>query len=142
MNKHCLDDQLCFKLYAVSRQVTNMYRPILETLDITYPQYLVMLILWECKNSTVRELGKRLYLDSGTLTPMLKRLEQKDLLSRKRDPADERSVIIAITPQGEALKQKAEDIPEKMGKCFSLQHSEYLQLREQLEGLLNNLATL
>lgn len=142
MNKHRLDDQLCFKLYAVSRQVTNMYRPLLETLDITYPQYLVMLILWECKNSTVRELGKRLYLDSGTLTPLLKRLEQKDLLSRKRDPADERCVIIAITSQGEVLKQKAEDIPEKMGKCFSLQHSEYLQLREQLEGLLNNLATL
>lgn len=141
MNKHCLDDQLCFKLYAVSRQVTNMYRPLLETLDITYPQYLVMLILWECKNSTVRELGKRLYLDSGTLTPLLKRLEQKDLLSRKRDPADERSVIVALTSQGETLKQKAEDIPEKMGKCFSMQHSEYLQLREQLEGLLNNLAT-
>src|SRR6218665_1674608 len=106
MDNLCLENQLCFKLYAISRQVTNRYRPVLDALDITYPQYLVMLVLWEEKSITVKELGFRLYLDSGTLTPLLKRLEQKKFLSRQRDAADERSVIIALSAEGKKLQQK------------------------------------
>lgn len=136
MNKLRLEDQLCFKLYAVSRQVTNRYRPLLDALEITYPQYLVMLILWEEENATVKELGERLFLDSGTLTPLLKRLEQKKLLTRRRDIKDERSVIIEITAEGKDLRRSAEKIPEAIGACFSLQFHEYLQLKEIMEGLL------
>lgn len=136
MNKQRLDDQMCFKLYAVSRQVTNMYRPLLEAIGITYPQYLVMLVLWEEESATVKRLGNRLFLDSGTLTPLLKRLEQKKLLTRTRDVNDERSVIIKISPEGEQLKQRAEFIPDAIGACFSLPRTEYFQFKEIMEGLL------
>ena len=136
MDQLCLDKQLCFKLYALSRQVTNLYRPVLEELDITYPQYLVMLVLWEEKKITVKELGKRLFLDSGTLTPLLKRLEQKGLLTRQRDAADERSVVAALSIQGKELQQKAKKIPGTLGKCLSLDKREYQGLKEQLDQLL------
>lgn len=136
MDNLCLENQLCFKLYAISRQVTNRYRPLLDALDITYPQYLVMLVLWEEKSITVKELGLRLYLDSGTLTPLLKRLEQKQLLSRDRDAADERSVIITLTAEGKKLQQKAKKIPETLGKCLTTSKTEYKQLKEQLDALL------
>ena len=136
MDNLCLENQLCFKLYAISRQVTNRYRPVLDALDITYPQYLAMLVLWEEKSITVKELGLRLYLDSGTLTPLLKRLEQKNFLSRQRDAADERSVIIALTAEGKKLQQKAKKIPETLGKCLTTSKTEYNQLKEQLDALL------
>jgi DNA-binding MarR family transcriptional regulator len=139
MEKQCLENQLCFKLYALSRQLTNQYRPLLETLDITYPQYLVMMVLWKEKNITVKELGKRLYLDSGTLTPLLKRLEQKKMLSRQRDAADERSVIISLTKNGNELQQKAKKVPEFLGKCLSLNEKEYIKLKAQLDALLSQL---
>ncbi len=139
MDTLCLENQLCFKLYAISRRITNAYRPILETLDITYPQYLVMMVLWKEKKITVKELGTRLYLDSGTLTPLLKRLEQKKFLSRQRDSADERSVIITLTTEGKNLQQKAEKIPETLGKCLSLNQTEYLNLKDQLNNLLTQL---
>lgn len=140
MEKQCLENQLCFKLYALSRQLTNQYRPLLEDLDITYPQYLVMMVLWKEKNITVKDLGIRLYLDSGTLTPLLKRLEQKKFLARQRDPSDERSVIISISKVGSDLQQKAKKVPDFLGKCLSLKEKEYLQLKNQLDALLSQLA--
>src|SRR5579871_3201832 len=106
-----LQYHLCFKLYALSRQITQTYHPVLESLDLTYPQYLVLLVLWEEKTVSVKELGTRLLLDSGTLTPLLRRLEQKGLLTRQRDPEDERSVIIKLTRTGTALKEKAGKVP-------------------------------
>ncbi len=139
MDKHCLENQICFKLYALSRQLTGQYRPLLESLDITYPQYLVMMVLWKEKNITVKALGNRLYLDSGTLTPLLKRLEQKKLISRKRDVADERSVIISLLKAGNELQQKAKKVPDVLGQCLSLKEKEYIQLRDQLDALLDQL---
>ena len=106
MDKLCLENQMCFKLYALSRQFTARYRPVLEKLDMTYPQYLVMLVLWKEKSITVKELGNRLYLDSGTLTPLLKRLEQKGLLSRQRDAADERNCKCISSRKGDDAKSK------------------------------------
>lgn len=140
MEKQCLENQLCFKLYALSRQLTNQYRPLLETLDITYPQYLVMMVLWKEKTITVKELGKRLYLDSGTLTPLLKRLEQKKFLLRQRDAADERSVIISLAKAGNVLQQKAKKVPEFLGKCLSMNEKEYIRLKDQLDALLSQLS--
>ena len=141
MNKLCLENQLCFKLYALSRQVTGMYRPVLDKLDITYPQYLVMLVLWEATSVTVKELGNRLYLDSGTLTPLLKRLEQKGLLIRQRDAADERSVVITLSPAGKEMQQQAKEVPETLSGCLSLGQNEYQQLKGQLDALLQQLTT-
>lgn len=139
MEKQCLENQLCFKLYAISRQLTNQYRPLLESLDITYPQYLVMMVLWKEKMITVKDLGIRLYLDSGTLTPLLKRLEQKKFLTRQRDPSDERSVIISLSKAGTDLQQKAKKVPDFLGKCLSLKEKDYLQLKNQLDALLSQL---
>lgn len=139
MDKHCLENQICFKLYALSRQLTAQYRPLLESLDITYPQYLVMMVLWQEKSITVKELGNRLYLDSGTLTPLLKRLEQKKFISRQRDAEDERSVIISLLKAGNELQQKAKKVPDFLGKCLSLKEKEYLQLKKQLDDLLSQL---
>lgn len=136
MDKHCPENQLCFKLYALSRQFTARYRPLLEKLDMTYPQYLVMLVLWKEKSITVKELGNRLYLDSGTLTPLLKRLEQKSLLTRQRDAADERSVIITVTAEGKEMQQKAKKIPETLGKCMSVTEKDLVKFHGQLDLLL------
>jgi len=136
MDKHCPENQLCFKLYALSRQFTARYRPLLEKLDMTYPQYLVMLVLWKEKSITVKELGNRLYLDSGTLTPLLKRLEQKSLLTRRRDATDERSVIISVTAKGKEMQQKAKKIPETLGKCMSVGEKDLVRFHEQLDLLL------
>ncbi|MDR3716520.1 MAG: MarR family transcriptional regulator [Puia sp.] len=141
MDELQLDHQLCFKLYALSRKVIAVYRPILEALDITYPQYLVLLVLWEVKSITVKELGVRLYLDSGTLTPLLKRLEQKGILSRQRDIEDERSVVITLKPAGRSLLQDAKKIPEALGNCISLGQSEYQQLKGRVDKLLTQLTT-
>nr|WP_293833924.1 MarR family transcriptional regulator [uncultured Arsenicibacter sp.] len=113
-----LENQLCFPLYVASRLTTRMYGPLLEELDITYPQYLVLLALWQTDNQPVGELTKRLYLETSTLTPLLKRLEQKQYISRKRSVTDERSVLIALTESGQALKEKAVCIPEKITELF------------------------
>src|SRR5262245_48046559 len=106
-----LDDQLCFGLYSASRAVTSLYRALLEPLDLTYPQYLVMLALWEHDKLQVKELGAALNLDSGTLSPLLKRLEKAGLVTRERQADDERSVRITLTEQGNSLRAKAERIP-------------------------------
>lgn len=114
-----LENQLCFPLYAASRLTTKIYEPFLRELDITYPQYLVLLVLWQNNKLTVNEIGSRLLLESNTLTPLLKRLEQKKLLFRKRSDEDERKVIVSLTEKAEELKNKAVMIPEKMISSFS-----------------------
>ena len=109
-----LEHQLCFPLYAASNLLTRLYRPLLGELGLTYPQYLVMLVLWERAPQTVGEISERLYLDTGTLTPMLKRMEAGGLLTRTRDKQDERRVQIALTPAGEALRTRARRVPMAM----------------------------
>lgn len=109
-----LNNQLCFPIYALSRDIVAAYRPLLEAIDLTYPQYLALLVLWEKEEQTVSQLGEQLDLDSGTLTPLLKRLEQKGLVHRRRSVADERSVIISLTESGSSLQTKAACIPAKL----------------------------
>ncbi len=133
-----LERHLCFKLYALSRQITQAYRPLLDSLDLTYPQYLVLVVLWEEKTINVKDLGARLLLDSGTLTPLLKRLEQKGLLSRQRDPRDERSVTIGLTRAGSAMKEKVAEMPEVLKNCLALDMDQYHSLMNSLGGLLDN----
>ena len=113
-----LDHQICFPLYAASNLMTRLYRPLLAELGLTYPQYLVMLVLWESSPVHMSELGQRLYLDSGTLTPLLKRLETAGFLRRDRDPEDERRVIINLTPAGATLKQEARKVPLELASRF------------------------
>ena len=114
-----LEKQLCFPLYAASRLTTKIYEPFLSELDITYPQYLVLMVLWQNNPMTVSEIGKKLFLESNTLTPLLKRLEQKKLIQRTRSAEDERKVIVSLTSQGEDLKQSAVAIPGKIISTFS-----------------------
>ncbi|TGE13450.1 MarR family winged helix-turn-helix transcriptional regulator [Hymenobacter elongatus] len=135
-----LENQLCFPLYAVSRMLTKAYQPYLQSLDLTYPQYLVFLLLWEHDELTVKELGEKLLLDSGTLTPLLKRMEQKQWLSRRRDPRDERSVIIGLLPTGRALREQACHIPEQMLTRLGMSAAEFETLRAQLNTLLTQLS--
>lgn len=139
MNTLLLDSQLCFPLYALSRQVTAQYRPLLEKLDLTYPQYLVLLLLWESDNRTVGELGERLLLDSGTLTPLLKRMEQKGLLTRQRNPADERQVTIQLTESGRNIQQQAMNIPTQLVQSLNLNEEQVVDLRNQLQTILQQL---
>jgi DNA-binding MarR family transcriptional regulator len=130
-----LDDQLCFALYAASRAVTQRYRPLLEKLGLTYPQYLVMLVLWERGSITVKGLADELQLDYGTLSPLLKRLAAADLVERHRRSDDERSVEITLTKQGEALKEGAADIPQLIVDAYKLDAGDFAALRESLRDL-------
>lgn len=134
-----LDNQLCFLVYACSRAMTNAYRPMLADLGLTYPQYLVMLVLWEEGEISVKQLGEKLYLDSGTLTPLLKRMEAAGLITRNRAKSDERSVVVHITPEGEKLKQKAISVPEKLFCRAGLTPEEYYLLRRQLSEMFHHL---
>ncbi|TYZ20961.1 MarR family winged helix-turn-helix transcriptional regulator [Selenomonas ruminis] len=109
-----LEDQICFPLYACSREIIKAYRPHLDRLGLTYTQYITMAVLWEAKQVSVKELGKKLHLDSGTLTPLLKKLERKGYLKRERSRQDERVVIVCITEDGQKLKQQAEGVPQAM----------------------------
>jgi len=127
-----LDNQLCFPLYACSREIIKKYTPLLDELNLTYTQYIAMMLLWEYRSMTVKEIGARLYLDSGTLTPLLKKLEQKGLLDRARSKQDERNLIVTITDEGMALREKAVEIPAKLAKCVNLTPEE----AKQLYGLL------
>jgi MarR family transcriptional regulator, organic hydroperoxide resistance regulator len=135
-----LDEQLCFALYAASRRMTATYRPLLEALELTYPQYLVMLVLWERDGITVRELGERLQLDSGTLTPLLKRLEQSHLVERRRRASDEREVEITLTKAGRNLHQRAAEIPRCLAEKLCMSVDEFIRLRDQLKSLAIRLA--
>jgi len=115
-----LDSQLCFPLYACSREVIKRYTPFLDEIGLTYTQYIAMMVFWEQKTTSVKSLGARLFLDSGTLTPLLKKMEAQGLVIRERSAADQRSVLVTITAKGEALKEKALSIPEKVGACINL----------------------
>ena len=131
-----LDNQLCFPLYACAKEIVRRYKPFLDEIDLTYTQYIVMMVLWEEREINVKELGSRLYLDSGTLTPVLKRLEQKGLITRQRDDKDERVLIVSITKAGDELKDKAVEIPVKMAGCVSLEPQDAAELYRLLHKLL------
>lgn len=133
-----LENQLCFPIYALSREITTMYRPLLDELGLTYPQYLVMLVLWEEKHQTVNQLGEKLRLDSGTLTPLLKRLEQKGIVIRNRSTVDERVVNVSLTKEGEALKNKAVCIPEQLADSLTITIDELVQLRSIIDKILKS----
>ncbi len=132
-----LENQLCFPLYACSRGMIKLYRPYLEPLGLTYTQYIAMMVFWEHKKINVKELGKKLYLDSGTLTPVLKSLEAKGFVNRYRSAEDERVLLVEITEAGEALKEKALHIPEELAKCVNLEDEETLELYQLLYKLLH-----
>jgi MarR family transcriptional regulator, organic hydroperoxide resistance regulator len=132
-----LDDQLCFALYAASRAVTARYRPMLEAIGLTYPQYLVMMLLWEEDHQTVGQLGARLSLDSGTLSPLLKRLTAAGLVTRHRRVEDERSVAIALTDAGRALQEKAFAISEEMIGAIGFGNEEFAELKARLQLLID-----
>lgn len=131
-----LDNQLCFPLYACAKEIVRRYKPFLDEIDLTYTQYIVMMVLWEEREINVKELGSRLYLDSGTLTPVLKRIEQKGLITRQRDDKDERVLIVSITKEGDELKDKAVEIPVKMAGCVSLEPQDAAELYRLLHKLL------
>jgi DNA-binding MarR family transcriptional regulator len=131
-----LKNQLCFPLYACSKEIVKLYKPYLDELDLTYTQYITMMVLWEHKQMNVKELGGHLYLDSGTLTPVLKKLEQKGWVKRSRTKEDERVLNVTLTENGEALKEKAVQIPERMGECMKLEPEEAEILYKTLYKLL------
>ena len=133
-----LENQLCFPLYAASREVIKQYRPYLDAIGLTYTQYVAMMVFWEEGTISVKELGKKLFLDSGTLTPVLKSLEAKGLVKRYRSPEDERVLIVEITEDGRQLKKKAVTIPEKVSGCVKLDAKEAMQLYTILYKLLGN----
>jgi DNA-binding MarR family transcriptional regulator len=132
-----LDNQLCFMVYRLHRGITDLYRPVLSELGLTYPQYLVMLVLWEGEPLSVQEIGHRLSLDSGTLSPLLKRLESAGLISRSRSRVDERSVEVSLTAEGQGLKERARRVPTLIGECLATSADEYGQVRSFLADLLS-----
>ena len=139
MDALTLDRQLCFALYSASRAMTAAYRPILSELNLTYPQYLVLLVLWEEGRVTVGRLGERLQLDSGTLSPLLKRLEVNGFIRRERSQHDERQVEVTLTPAGRKLEAKAQCIPEKLGAQTGITEQEAADLRDAIRRLTDAL---
>ena len=131
-----LENQLCFPLYAASREVIKLYKPYLDDLNLTYTQYIAMILLWEHKTMTVKEMGDYLFLDSGTLTPLLKKLEAKGVITRTRSTKDERNLNITITPEGETLREHAIKIPIEMGKYNPLSLEETVTLYRLLYKML------
>lgn len=131
-----LENQLCFPLYACSKEIVRRYKPLLDELDLTYTQYIVMMVMWEQEQVNVRDLGERLFLDSGTLTPLLKKLEAKGYIIRERSEEDERNLVISITKKGMALRNKAKDIPSKMASCVNLSMKDAVTLRRILRSLM------
>jgi MarR family transcriptional regulator, organic hydroperoxide resistance regulator len=136
-----LEDQLCFALYAASRAMTARYRPLLDAIGLTYPQYLVMMLLWEEDNQTVGQLGARLSLDSGTLSPLLKRLTTAGLVTRHRRVEDERSVAIVLTDDGRALRDKADAISEEIICALDLDRDEFRDLKAKLNLVTERVAS-
>ena len=133
-----LENQICFPLYVSSKEVVKRYTPFLEEIDLTYTQYITMMVLWEHHEMNVKELGKYLYLDSGTLTPVLKKLEQKGFISRKRNVQDERVLNVAVTEEGMNLREKAIEIPAKLGESVTLDEEDAKKLHEILHKLIKN----
>lgn len=137
-NPLSIENQLCFPLYAAAKEVIKRYTPYLKPLGLTYTQYIAMMILWEEKEVTAAHLGERLHLDSGTLTPMLKKMEQGGLISRRRSSVDERNLLVTITQQGIDLRRKALKVPAQMTQCVSLSAQEAETLYNLLYKLLDN----
>jgi DNA-binding MarR family transcriptional regulator len=133
-----LDKQLCFSVYVLHREIMQQYRTILEEIDLTYPQYITMMALWENDEQTVNQLGAKLFLDNGTLTPLLKRLETKALLTRTRSKTDERVVKIKLTKHGLQLKEKANCIPMKIFEALKLDYADMVQLKSLADKIVNN----
>ncbi len=134
-----LENQLCFPLYACSKEVVKRYKPFLDELDLTYTQYITMMVMWDKKSINVKELGESLFLDSGTLTPLLKKLEAKGYISRERSKEDERNLIVTITKKGDALKEKAVGVPVHMRQCVNLTSEEAKTLYRLLYKLLGEI---
>lgn len=134
-----LEKQLCFPLYACSKEVVKKYKPFLDEIDLTYTQYLAMMVMWEEKEISVKQIGEKLFLDSGTLTPVLKTLEKKGLVSRARSKEDERVLIVTITEKGMLLREEAKDIPVKMSKCVNLEKKDAEELYRLLYQLLKRM---
>jgi DNA-binding MarR family transcriptional regulator len=132
----CLEQQLCFALYAAANRIQRLYRPLLAALGLTYPQYLVMLVLWQHGEQSVGELGQRLHLDSGTLTPLLKRLQAAGLIDRQRSVHDERRVLVRTTAAGAALKERAAGVPQAIACLTTLDPAELADLRGRVQRLL------
>ena len=133
-----LEDQICFPLYAASREIIKQYKPYLDEIDLTYTQYLTMMLLWEHDTMTVKEIGEILYLDSGTLTPLLKKLEGKGYLTRTRSTTDERNLNVALTEVGKSLRERAKDIPQKMAENLPLIEADKAELSGILHKILEN----
>lgn len=131
-----LENQLCFPLYACSREIIRQYKPFLDALDLTYTQYITMMVLWEKTSVNVKTLGELLYLDSGTLTPLLKKLEAKGFVTRQRSCEDERNLIVTVTEKGEALKEQAISVPQSIAKCSNLEPEEAAALYRILYKML------
>jgi len=134
-----LKNQLCFPIYLCSKEIIRKYTPYLNRLNLTYTQYIVMMYLWENKETNVKELGKTLLLDSNTLTPLLKKLEQKEYIKRTKSEKDERNLIIKLTKKGQELKEQALEIPKQIGKCINLEKDETIILYKTLYKILENL---
>ncbi len=131
-----IENQVCFPLYASAKEVVRKYKPYLEPLDLTYTQYIVMMVLWEYGQLNVKELGQILYLDSGTLTPLLKKLEKKGFITRTRSDRDERNLEVAPTEKGMQLREHAVQVPAEVGNCIDLSSDELLTLHDLLHKLL------
>lgn len=134
-----LENQLCFPLYACSKEITRRYNPFLSKLDLTYTQYITMMVLWEARELSVKELGDKLFLDSGTLTPLLKKLEAKGYLTRNRSVKDERNLIIKITDKGMALREEALAVPQEIRSCISLTDDETAALFKLLHNFMSTI---
>lgn len=132
-----LENQICFPLYVVSKEIVRKYTPFLNEIDLTYTQYIAMMVMWEHKSMSVKELGKKLYLDSGTLTPLLKTLEKKEFISRERSKEDERVLVVSITEKGMKLREKAVKVPGKMAGCIQIDEEEASQLYSLIHKLLS-----
>lgn len=134
-----IDNQLCFSLYAASREVIKLYKPCLDKFNLTYTQYVTMLVLWEDEKSTVKEIGRRLHLDSGTLTPLLKKIESMGLIKRYRDRKDDRVVVVELTEKGRTLKEEIICVPKEMMCKINLNKEEIKSLKVELDNLLRKL---
>lgn len=135
-----LENQICFPLYACAKEVVRQYKPFLDDLDLTYTQYITLMVLWEKRSISVKDLGKCLYLDSGTLTPVLKTLEKKGYVKRSRSQEDERVLVVEMTESGMALRDKAVEIPMKLGSCISISPEDAKTLYTLLYKVLGNMS--
>ncbi len=131
-----LENQLCFPLYACAKEVVKRYKPFLDEIDLTYTQYIAMMVMWDKETLNVKELGEYLFLDSGTLTPLLKTLEKKGFVSRERSKEDERNLVVKVTDKGMKLRDKAIDIPSKMAGCIKIDHKDAKELYTLLHKIL------